>query len=337
MKKKTAGGLSGSLIHPIRISAGVLSGIIVGTFAGIFPVQAGEWDRSEDGRYWMYYDYSEEPLKDEWIEYEGKTYYLDSNGYMKTGWTNNKNDGNRYYLGPDGDMWINSFTPDDKYVGPDGVEVEKYDTYRRAVKTELKTIGNKRNSSKSSNRSQNSTDSASQPQIEACFLLTDLNQDGYKDLVVMEADVNALSQADTGTGNLLEIAVWDAEEEKFLLAAEFDDPKEGDSAALYADPRGGGVWLERSERGGELYIFQMEYNTSQFNNVWNFTIEKDDWEDGAYFVNGEEEDRYTWDAYIAQARRDRGNMPLTGYLPITDENIQAQVDHILAEDELNMW
>ena len=320
MKKRT--GVSGSLIRTLRISAGVFCGIFIGTFAGVFPVKADEWDKSEDGKYWMYYDYSGEPIKDEWIEYEGKTYYLDSNGYMKTGWVTNRNDGNRYYLGPEGDMWTNTFTPDDKYLGPDGVQVEKYDTYRKAVRTEVKKAGKKQNSKQ---------------KMESCFLLTDLNQDGYKDLVVIEVDAEHVSQENIEAGNLLEIAVWDVEEQEFLLAAEFDDFEEGNSAALYVDPKGGGVWLERLEHGGELYIFQMEYDTSRFNNVWNFTIEKDDWENGAYFVNGEEEDRYTWDAYIAQARRDRGNTPLTGYLPVTDENLHDQVDHVLTEGELNMW
>lgn len=331
MKEKTAKRLLGRFIRTAWVWAGVLSGTFIGTLAGIFPAEADEWDRSEDGRYWMYYDYSGEPIKDEWIEYEGKTYYLDSSGYMKTGWMTNKNDGNRYYLGPDGDMWTNTFTPDGKYLGPDGVPVEKYDTYRQAVKAEAKKAG------KRSSGTQNSRSSSDQPQMEACFLLTDLNKDGYQDLVVIEADVNALNQTDAGTGNLLEIAVWDAEEQKFLLAAEFDSFNEGDSATLYEDPRGGGVWLEWAKHQGELYIFQMEYDTSRFNHVWNFTIDKNEWEDGAYFVNGEEEDRSTWDAYIAQARRDRGNTPLTGYLPVTDENLHDQVDHVLTKEEENMW
>lgn len=101
------------------------------------PVFGDEWDLSEDGQYWMYYGYSDEPLKDEWIEDGGKTYYVDSNGYMKTGWVSNQDDGNRYYMGEDGAMVMNAFTPDDRYVGPEGVAVEKYDTYRKAVKAEI--------------------------------------------------------------------------------------------------------------------------------------------------------------------------------------------------------
>ena len=38
------------------------------------PALADEWDLSEDGKYWMYFDYSGEPLQDEWIEVEGKIY-----------------------------------------------------------------------------------------------------------------------------------------------------------------------------------------------------------------------------------------------------------------------
>ena len=52
-----------------------------------FPAHAAAgWEMSEDGKHWMYYDDWDEPMTDTWIELEGKTYYLDTKGYMKTGW-----------------------------------------------------------------------------------------------------------------------------------------------------------------------------------------------------------------------------------------------------------
>ena len=55
------------------------------------------------------------PAEDEWIVEDGKEYYVDSKGYMKTGWFIDPSDGNKYYLGEDGAKCYNSFTKDDKY------------------------------------------------------------------------------------------------------------------------------------------------------------------------------------------------------------------------------
>ena len=40
---------------------------------------------------------------------------------------------------------------------------------------------------------------------------------------------------------------------------------------------------------------------------------------------------------LVKARQERGNTPLSGYLPVTDENIQVQVDLVLDEREIRMW
>ena len=86
---------------------------------------------------------------------------------------------------------------------------------------------------------------------QSYFLLTDLNLDGYRDLVMMEGTEERKS--------LVEVAIWDAEEEEFLLSAEFDEPEEGMAVStLYQDPLGDTVWLEMAEPNGDLYLFQME-------------------------------------------------------------------------------
>ena len=51
--------------------AGILVGVIaLGSLC--MPVFGDEWDLSEDGQYWQYYGYQDEPLKDEWIEDRSK-------------------------------------------------------------------------------------------------------------------------------------------------------------------------------------------------------------------------------------------------------------------------
>lgn len=335
---------------------------------GTCTVQADEWDKSEDGQYWMYYDYSGEPLKDEWIEESGKTYYLDSNGYMKTGWVTNKDDGNKYYMGEDGAMVKNAFTPDDKYVGPDGVAVAGYDNYRKKVKAEInKAAKYKAAANTTTNSSRNTTgktDANKTVRKQSYFLLTDLNQDGYRDLVVLDAEVteeenmdsvqadslqNTLPAAgqnpenvqpgvsEAPRGALVEIAVWDSEDKEFQLAAEFDEAGEGEYSTLYLDPQGEGIWLEITENEESLRLFQMVGDTPRFNHVWDFYMELDDWGGPLYYVNGSDEDKAAWDEEMAKAKLRRGTMPLTGYLPVSDEHIKAQVDLLLTDRDLGMW
>ena len=81
-----------------RQLAGVLCGLMIAG-AGAMTVQADDWAMSENGKNWMYMYAPDDPAKDEWIEVEGKVYYLDSKGYMKTGWVTNKDDGKKYYMG----------------------------------------------------------------------------------------------------------------------------------------------------------------------------------------------------------------------------------------------
>lgn len=283
--------------------------------------EAAEWGKSENGKYWMYYMSPDDPVTDDFIEVDGKTYYLDAKGYMKTGWVTDKSSGNRYYMGQDGAMYRNAFTPDDRYVGPEGTEITDYDTYRKAIKAELKKSNKKTNS----RNSKNAQTAAGQP----CFLLTDLNKDGYRDLVVTDALENG--------GSILKIAVWDTGEEKLQLSAEFDVPGNGDRNTLYLDPEGEGVWLEIVRSGSDISLFQMKYDSSMFESIWEFKMETDDWGGPVYYANDSEEDRYYWETLMNQAMEKRGNIPLTGYLPATDENIKSQLDLVLSEEELRMW
>lgn len=319
--------------------------------AGIasFSARADEWDRSEDGKHWMYYDYSGEALTDEWIEDQGKTYYVDSQGYMKTGWVTNKDDGKRYYMGEDGAMVFNAFTPDNRYVGPEGSVLERYDTYRKQVKSEIKKAAKtgSQKTKKTQNKSKKTADTAAAAedpaqQVQQYYLLADLNQDGYRDIVVMEqtagqAALQAASQGGVTEGSLLNISVWDPDTEKFQLAAEFDPAGEGGRSTLYLDPQGEGIWLEITDNEENLRMFQMEVDTSRFEGKWTFSTDLDDWGGLAYYQNGEEEDGEVWYAQLAEAKLRRGSVPLSGYRPVTDEDVAAQVDLVLTLDEAGMW
>ena len=102
-------------------------------------------------------------------------------------------------------MCFNTFSKDDRYVGPEGTQIEAYDKYRKAVKSEIKKGTKKKKTNKQSD--------GLEPR-QFYFVLSDLNLDGYSDLVVMEGTEEKKS--------MVQISIWNQEEGKFLLSAEFD-------------------------------------------------------------------------------------------------------------------
>ncbi|MCI8517530.1 MAG: hypothetical protein HFG75_11810 [Hungatella sp.] len=309
------------LMMTLFLSA-VLAG--AGTF-GAFGAHLGEWELTDDGKYWQYLYSWDDPAKDEWIEDEGKTYYLDSKGYMKTGWVSNKDDGKKYYMGPDGAMCFNTFASDGRYVGPEGTGLEAYDKYRKAIRARLKKSAPK----KTKTTGRKTETSSEQNQAQQFFLMTDLNMDGYPDLIVMEGV--------QGPESLREVAVWIPEDQKFELSAEFDAPEHGERSTLYLDPEGEEVWLEMTEPSGEWRLFRMEQGSSRLESVWSFTLKDDEKGRLCYYINGDMDDREYWELTMARAKQELTGIPITGYLPATEENLGIWVDRILSEEEAGLW
>ena len=97
------------------------------------PRLIGKWVTDSYGKWYQYSNGTFE--KSGFKEINGKTYYFQSNGYVKMGWLSFNNEwymfnsdgvmitgwhGN-YYFDKDGKMKTNAFTPDNYYVGSDGV------------------------------------------------------------------------------------------------------------------------------------------------------------------------------------------------------------------------
>lgn len=79
----------------------------------------GTW--VQDGAGWRFFKEDGTQPANTWLLIGGKWYFFMEDGHMMTGWLNWNNA--LYYLGPDGDMWVNRDTPDGHFVNENGVAV----------------------------------------------------------------------------------------------------------------------------------------------------------------------------------------------------------------------
>ncbi|MCI8455364.1 MAG: hypothetical protein HFE84_12255 [Lachnospiraceae bacterium] len=295
-----------------------------------FCAQAAQWGKDEKGKNWRYYYSPDDYAKDDWILYEGKEYYVDSRGNMKTkSWVKNP-DGGRCYVGEDGAKVYNTFTPDGKYVGPGGTVLTQYDNYRKAVKKQLQ----------SALKGKNYKELAAGFTSE--FLLADLNGDRYKDVAVFCRETIAegssdqeIAAAKAAKRQLLLIAVWDPEGKTFVVAAEGDVNAPGDFR-LSRNVRDGSAWLRIKEDDGCVNYFRLEDNSGRFESQYTFTTKKNDWGDTRYYADEEKVKKDEWNEYLKEAEEDAGE-EFDGYLLLTEENIAAAVDQPPLNGDLDLW
>jgi hypothetical protein len=237
---------------------------------------------------------------------------------MKTGWVVDKEDGSRYYMGEDGAKCYNTFTKDDKYVGPDGTALTEFDDYRKAVKKLLL-----------SNRKKSGKKKTDQAQEQPGFVLFDFNGDGYKDIAVF----NRVTDPD----QVLLAAVWDPDDQKLEITVESDE-ESGQTSRMSWNPESQCAWLIMEEKdGGSQDYFVMRDRDSCFEPVWQFVTETNDWGDPVGYINGEETDYKDWQDILSQAEREAGAGTLQGILPLDEENVKQAVDQAPSTKELYLW
>lgn len=82
---------------------------------------AGSWQTNEVGKWWQRADGTWP--SHQWELINNQWFFFDENGYMVTGWV--EWEGKQYYLGPEGDMWVNRQTPDGYELNSSGTRIER--------------------------------------------------------------------------------------------------------------------------------------------------------------------------------------------------------------------
>ena len=298
-----------------KIQSGLWCMLGILLFNFFFPVlvyaqEEGTWTLDEKGKHWQYMYSPGNPVKDSWFEYDGKEYYLDKNGNMKTGWVTDQSDGNKYYLGEDGAKCKNMFVPDGTYVGEDGTELTRFVNWRdKALKVLKKKISEK---------------------VQGEFCLTDINQDEYRDIVVTD-----------GNANVLLAAVWDEEEEEFLLAAE-SSPEDTKKASLSWNSQSQSVWLITDSGDGLVKdYFLMNENGVYFEHMHRFEQDTDDWGSQVFYADGAETDETEWNRLLQEAREEAGQGTASEqapvFYPLDKTSAEAALNQAPTQEELPLW
>lgn len=320
----------------LRTASGVcmLLAFLAAPSAKVCAAENGTWALTDDGKHWQYLYAPDDPAEDEWIEDDGKEYYLDSKGYMKTGWVTDKKTGNKYYMGEDGAKCYNVITPDDHFVGDEGLIFKRYDTYRKKAKAFLKKEW------KNQQQEQNARKKAAKKAgilIEpenmqtAGFALSDLNWDNYPDLVILDSAENP--------NRILVAAVWDPEEEEFSVLMESDLDDQTVSSRLWREETLRQTWLLQEENELNQSYFLLTDGELCVELQWQLETQVNDWEELEYYVNGQQTSQEEWYQWKKEAKAEAEagtQMPLSCVL-LTEENIDAVVGHVLTLEEQELW
>ncbi|ETP72157.1 hypothetical protein UYO_1852 [Lachnospiraceae bacterium JC7] len=280
----------------------------------------------KDGKWYYYYMY-DEPVENEWITDGGNDYYIGSQGLMTTdSWV--KDDDKNYYLGADGTKKKNTYTVSgDKFVGPDGTELKSFGKWRDEAKSSLKRIItelNKKNTVSSEQKQYLTGLNAS----NAAFSLYDLNNDGYKDIVVINRE--------SDNYQVLDIQIWNPEDEKYLAVMELDFTSD-EIAILKREANYGDVWLVISRDINDFDFQTLRNEDYYFQDVEHYNFGYNEYGDVIYYINGMKASASEWNSGLMYRRSSIGSELMATYHDLNDTIINEQVDKYPTDEEIALF
>lgn len=282
------------------------------------------WEKGK----WYYYTSPNTPLEKSWITYNGNDYYIGSKGLMQTGWFTDPDTGLKIYMGSDGIKKKNTWTEDKtKYVGPNSTELTLFDQWRDAAKKELK-VSLQNITKKSGTGSSANSATANNAAFPLYYALTDLNMDGFRDIVIGNKNYDP--------DRIYEIKIWNPEDRKYYSVTE-SDPQSNETSRLRYNTEEMTLWLSVSDNLSTDSYFKMEPNESQFDYVESYNIGYNEYNEVVYYVNGESVYPSEYQSFWQQREANTG-APLTiTYLPLDDTNITNSIDTLPDDAELELW
>ena len=151
---------------------------------------SGDWVK--EGNSWYFFLGPNEPLENEWLDYNGETYYIGSGGKMATGRFTDPEDKAEYFFDTDGRLLEDEFSKSGElYIGKGGKELRYFNEYRSFLRKELeklkgKDFGKKREKDSGEKSLKEREEEKIYP---AAFALLDINEDGYKDIILLQDKV----------------------------------------------------------------------------------------------------------------------------------------------------
>ena len=293
-------------------------------FATFFSITASADSWIYEKGKWYYYTSPNTPLENSWITYNGNEYYIGSKGLMKTGWITDPDTKLKVYLGNDGIKKKNTWTDDKtKYVGPNSTELTLFDNWRTTAKKELQQALKKL--TEKNTAAGNASGTAN---TQYYFSLTDLNMDGFRDIVIGNKSYDP--------DRILDIRIWNPDDNKYYSVAE-SDLSSAEHSRLRYNAEEMTLWLSISDNIASYTYFKMEPNETQFDYVENYNIGYNEYGDIVYYYNEESVYPSEYQSFWQQREANTG-LPLTiQYLPLNNEYITYSVDTLPDTAELGLW
>lgn len=153
---------------------------------------SGDW--LQQGNAWYFYLGPNTPLEEEWLTYNGESYYIGKGGRMVTGKYIDPEDKAEYFFDEDGRLLEDEFTKDGKtYIGSNGKELRYFNDYRSFLRKELESLRQK-DFGKKVEKPSGGIDSTATTLEGAvihpeAYALIDINDDGYRDIILLKDKV----------------------------------------------------------------------------------------------------------------------------------------------------
>lgn len=255
-----------------------LSALCLSTVPAFAEVSASDGEWVQQGEAWYFMLGPNTPLENEWINYNGQSYHIGSGGLMTTGKFVDPEDKTEYFFDLDGRLLEEEFSKDGKtYIGREGKELVNFNKYRQMLREELekdksKDFGKKIPVDVADPESSEKTLTGEEV-FPKSFALIDMDQDGYKDIVLYK---EAVEEGKEEPKSVLSVILYQEKlpEQKGSSVAQ---NKERRLAALLEEEANGAfsVELRKNNLTGEPVVYRhSEGNDSIFRVTKNAGLEQ---------------------------------------------------------------